>query len=260
MAGASDNPGIRRTGLMARLRAYFLAGVLVTAPIAITLAMASWLINFVDSRIVPLIPARYNPDTYLREYFGTDVGLPGLGLIVLVVAITLVGWLTAGYLGRVVIRIGEAIVERMPIIRNVYGAVKQVVETVFRNQSQAFRQAVLVEYPRRGIWTIGFITGTTKGEVQTLTEAEVVNVFVPTTPNPTSGFLLFVPKGDLVLLSMTIEEAIKMVMSGGIVVPLSAQEKAEKARNGSNLWGRPVPAVEAAESSPASDERPAKVG
>lgn len=205
--------------LAGRLRAYFLAGILVTAPLAITIALASWLIDFVDSRIVPLIPLRYNPDVYLKEYLGYEIGIPGLGLIVLIVFITLVGSMTAGFLGRIVIRFSENMLNRMPVIRSIYGASKQILETVLQHQSNAFRQAVLVEYPRRGIWAIAFITGRTEGEVQNLIADDLVNVFLPTTPNPTSGFLLFVPREDMILLDMSVEEAIKMVISGGIVTP-----------------------------------------
>lgn len=212
-------------GFWGRLRAYFLAGILVTAPLTITIALASWLIDFVDSRVVPLIPDQYNPDFYLKEYLGYEIGLPGLGLLVLVIAITLIGALTAGLVGRFVIRFGESMLNRMPVIRSVYGASKQILETVLRSQSKAFRQPVLVEYPRKGLWAIAFITGTTEGEVQHLVADRLINVFLPTTPNPTSGFLLFVPKNDLIILDMSVEEAIKMVISAGIVTPPDRRPK-----------------------------------
>jgi uncharacterized membrane protein len=212
-----DKPPKRR--LLARLRGYFLAGVLVTAPVAITLASAWWFVGFVDSKVVPLIPGRYNPDVYLKDIVGFEIGLPGLGVVVLLVLITLIGALTAGFVGRYVVHLGERVLARMPVIRNVYSAIKQIFETVLKQQSTAFRQAVLLEYPRRGIWAVGFITGNTEGEVQTLTKDDMVNVFLPTTPNPTSGFLLFVPKKELVNLNMSVEEAIKMVISAGIVTP-----------------------------------------
>ena len=127
--------------------------------------------------------------------------------------------LTAGFVGRVLVGLGERLVHRMPVVRNVYGALKQIFETVMSQSSGAFRQVVLFEYPRRGSWAIGFITGRTEGEVQNVTEEEVLNVFLPTTPNPTSGYLLFIPRSELVLLDMTVEEGIKMVVSGGIVTP-----------------------------------------
>ena len=212
-------PRPKTLGFFARLRAYFLAGVLVTAPLAVTIALASWLVEFVDSRVVPLIPQKYNPDVYLKEYLGFEIGLPGLGLIVLAIFITLVGAITAGFIGRMVLRFYENMLNRMPVVRSIYGATKQVLETVLQRQSGAFRQAVLVEYPRRGIWAVAFITGRTEGEVQNLIADDLINIFLPTTPNPTSGFLLFVPKGDLVMLDMSVEEAIKMVISAGIVTP-----------------------------------------
>ena len=215
---------IRPLSFMQRMRAYLLAGILITAPISLTLYLAWIFIGFVDSKVTPLIPYYYNPETYL------PFALPGLGLVILIVALISIGALTAGFLGRVWIRISEHILARMPVIRNVYSAVKQILETVLAQQSNAFREAVLVEYPRRGIWAIAFITGRTEGEVQNITEEECINIFLPTTPNPTSGFLLFVPKKDLVSLSMTVEEAIKMVISGGIVTPPDRRTDEEKAK------------------------------
>ncbi len=199
--------------LSARLRNYLLTGILVTAPIAITFYIA-WLgINFVDSRVIPLIPEKYNPETYL------PFDILGLGLVIVIIALMLVGWLTASFVGRLFLRTGERVLARMPVIRSIYGALKQVFETVLSHRSTAFREVVLIEYPRRGIWALGFLTGMTEGEVQNLTTEDVLNVFLPTTPNPTSGFLLFLPKEDVLVLDMTVEEGIKMVMSGGIVTP-----------------------------------------
>ncbi len=198
---------------MQRIRAYFFAGILVTAPIAITFYLALLFINFVDAKITPLIPAQYNPETYL------PFALPGLGLAVLFLGLTFVGMLMASFLGRLFTRISEGLLNRMPVVRSIYNAVKQILETVLAQQSNAFREAVLVEYPRRGIWAIAFITGRTEGEVQNITEDDCTNIFLPTTPNPTSGFLLFVPREDLIPLNMSVEEAIKMVISGGIVTP-----------------------------------------
>lgn len=199
--------------LFSRLRAYFFAGILVTAPIGITLYLTWLIIDFIDGQVTPLIPARYNPETYL------PFGVPGLGVIVAVVFLTLVGALTAGLVGRWLIRLFDRLMQRMPVVRNIHSALKQILETVLAQQSKAFRQVVLIEYPRRGMWALGFITGDTIGEVQHLTEDDVVNVFLPTTPNPTSGFLLFVPRSEVFVLSMTVEEGIKMVVSGGLVTP-----------------------------------------
>ena len=142
---------------MARLRAYFLAGVLVTAPLGITIYVALAFIEFIDRSVVPLIPARYLP-----------YHIPGLGLIIVVVALTLIGALTAGLFGRWIVRTGERLLNRMPIIRSIYGAVKQIFETVLAQQSRAFREAVLVEFPRRDSWTIGFVTARTQGEIARL--------------------------------------------------------------------------------------------
>lgn len=205
--------------LLARIRAYFFAGILVIAPISITLYLAWILINFVDSTVSKVLPAKYNPETYL------PFSVPGLGLVIAFILITLVGAFTAGYLGKFFVKLGETIVNKMPFIRNIYGAVKQIFETIFTGQSNAFRKVVLFEYPRKGTWAMGFITGTTKGEVQNITKDEVINVFLPTTPNPTSGYLLFVPKQDLIPLAMTIEEGIKMIVSGGIITPELANSK-----------------------------------
>lgn len=199
--------------LFVRLRTYFLAGVLITAPSAITLYIAWLFIDFVDSRVTPWIPRHYNPENYL------PFTIPGLGLLIVVVAITFIGALTTGFVGRLFVRISEGVLARMPVIRGLYGAVKQIFETVLAHKSSAFRQVVLFEYPRRGTWAMGFLTGVTQGEVQAVTDDTVFNVFLPTTPNPTSGYLLFVPKRELIYLEMSVEEGIKMIVSGGIVTP-----------------------------------------
>jgi uncharacterized membrane protein len=199
--------------LMGRLRAYFLTGVIVTAPITITIFLVWQFLTFLDTHVAGLLPARYNPETYL------PFSLPGLGLLLMLAFLTLVGMLTAGLAGRTLVRIGERLLSRMPIVRSVYGTLKQIFETVLAQKSRSFREVVLVEYPRRGLSAIGFVTGPTRGEIQARSQEEMVNVFLPTTPNPTSGFLLFVPKTDLIHLDMTIEEGMKMVISGGIVGP-----------------------------------------
>ena len=202
-----------RANLLRRLRTYFLTGIIATAPIGLTLYLAWVLVKFVDRLVTPLIPAPYHPSSHL------PIDVPGVGLVVAIVLLTLIGFVTANVLGRQVVAMGERIVDRMPVIRSVYGALKQIFETVLTQSSRSFREVVLVEYPRRGIWAIGFVTSVTRGEIQALKEDHLVNVFLPTTPNPTSGFLLFVPRADLVTLHMTIEEGIKMVISGGIVTP-----------------------------------------
>ena len=205
---------IRRGSFRGKLRGYFFAGVLVTAPIGITLYIAWIFIKWIDSQVVAFLPAAYSPETYL------PFSIPGLGLLIVCFALTFIGAITAGMIGRLWFRTSEKVLARMPVIRSIYSAIKQIFETVLSNQSSAFREVVLFEYPRRGSWAIGFITGQTEGEVQDTTRDEVVNVFLPTTPNPTSGYLLFLPRRELVVLSMTVEEGIKMVVSGGIVTPI----------------------------------------
>lgn len=211
--------------LGARLRAYFLAGLLVTAPIGITFYIAWLFISFVDSRVKPLIPPRYDPETYL------PFSLPGIGLIVVILFLMLMGALAAGVVGRAVEQFGRSVLTRTPIVRSIYGAVKQIFDTVLAQQSTSFREVVLFEYPRRGIWALGFITGTTPGETQVVAGGEeVVNVFMPTTPNPTSGFIFMLPRSELHSLSMTVEEGLKMVVSGGIITPADRRPPEDGAR------------------------------
>ncbi|OYD85613.1 DUF502 domain-containing protein [Azospirillum brasilense] len=199
-------------GLMGRLRAYFLAGVLVTAPIAVTVYLGWWLLAFIDGHVRPLIPTAYNPENYL------PFSIPGIGVLTLIIVLTLIGAFAAGYVGRLVVRIGEGVVERMPVVRSVYGAVKQIVETVVAKKSKAFREVVLVEYPRHGVWSLGFITGAAHPEVQKMSAEEMVHVFIPCAP-PTAGYLAILPRREVTVLDMTVEDGLKLVMSGGIVTP-----------------------------------------
>jgi uncharacterized membrane protein len=216
-----------RTRLLARLRAYFLTGVIVTAPIAITIYLVWLFVSFLDDQVGSLLPTQYNPETYL------PFSVPGLGLLIMLVFLTLVGMVAAGFAGRTLVRLGERLLSRMPVVRSVYSTLKQIFETVLAQSSRSFREVVLVEYPRRGLGAIGFVTGPTGGEIQARSDEELVNVFLPTTPNPTSGFLLFVPKKDLIHLNMSIEEGIKLVISGGLVsaadTPADAAERGQVA-------------------------------
>jgi len=204
-------------GLAARLRAYFFAGILVTAPVSITFYLAWQFVGFVDGTMAPLIPPPWNPRNW---------GIPGFGLVMVVVSLTAIGALTAGFTGRLFVRLSDAVMGRMPVIRGIYSAVKQVFETVLASKASAFREVVLIEYPRSGIWTLGFITGATGGEIGACFDTEMVNVFVPTTPNPTSGFLLFLPRRDVRVLGMSVEDGIKMVVSTGILTPQAAAPRA----------------------------------
>jgi uncharacterized membrane protein len=233
------DPGFRAVepyetpSLIGRLRAYLLTGVIVTAPISITIFLVWKFLTFLDTHVAGLLPARYNPENYL------PFSLPGLGLLLMLAFLTLVGMLTAGLAGRTLVRLGERLLSRMPVVRGVYGTLKQIFETVLAQKSRSFREVVLVEYPRQGVGAIGFVTGPTRGEIQAYSGDELVNVFVPTTPNPTSGFLLFVPKSDLIHLDMSVEDGIKMVISGGIVgPPAEEQEEARQALSRVKVFNR----------------------
>jgi uncharacterized membrane protein len=238
-----------RRNIWHRLRAYFFAGLLVTAPVGITFWIAWVVLTFIDARVTPLIPIAYNPNTYLPFTF------PGLGLVILILAMTIVGALTTMLLGRTIVAMGERILGRMPVIRSIYSASKQIIETVLASKSDAFRQVVLFEYPRHGSWALGFVTGTTMGEVQNVTADDVVNVFLPTTPNPTSGYLLFLPKSDLIPLAMSVEDGIKMIISGGIVTPPDRRpvEQQRIKRTVRAVADRPTVSPDARDDGPVSD-------
>ena len=200
-------------GFFARFRRYFLAGILVTSPILITAYVTWMIITFIDTQVAGLLPDSLDFTKQLPHQ------IPGLGLIISIFTITIIGALTPGFIGRTLLKTGERVLDKMPVVRTIYGAIKQIMETVMSTNSESFREVVLVEYPRKNIWVIGFVTGETKGEVQSLNKSQLINIFIPTTPNPTSGFLLFIPKEDLVYMDMKVEDAVKMVISGGIVTP-----------------------------------------
>lgn len=202
-----------KTGLFQGLRASFLTGLVVLAPVVLTIYFTWTFIDFVDSRVVPLIPAAYNPENWL------GLSLPGLGVIVALIITTIVGSLARNFLGRLIIRLGEVTVEQVPVVRWLYNAIKQIFETVVNQSGTSFRQTCLVEYPRKGLWGIGFVATTAKGELAERLEGEHVLVFLPTTPNPTSGFLLVVPRSDVKFLDMTVEQAAKLIISAGLVTP-----------------------------------------
>ncbi|TKT79410.1 DUF502 domain-containing protein [Aquamicrobium sp. LC103] len=201
---------------MTRLRNYFLTGFIVTAPLAITAYLAWSFVGWVDSWVKPYIPGRYNPDNYL------PFAVPGFGLIVALMLITLVGFLTANFIGRTIVSYGEYILDRMPLVRSVYRGLKQIFETVLSNKADMFNKVALIEYPRKGVWSIVFIASDKPNEVSSRLEDlhdEVVAVFMPTTPNPTTGFLMYVPRTDVIEISMSIEDAAKLIISAGLVAP-----------------------------------------
>ncbi|WP_425080548.1 DUF502 domain-containing protein [Ruegeria arenilitoris] len=210
-----DEEPHRGPGLFSRLRASFLTGIVVIAPVWLTIWLIWSVVGWIDSAVLPLIPQQFQPQQYV------GINLRGVGVIIFLVFTVLVGWVAKGILGRSFISFTESLVERMPVVRSIYSGIKQISETVFAQTERSFEKACLVQYPRRGIWAIGFVSTTAKGEVtqRAETAGELLSVFIPTTPNPTSGFLLFFPAEDVILLDMTIEDAAKLVISAGLVYP-----------------------------------------
>ncbi|MEN8891700.1 DUF502 domain-containing protein [Planktotalea arctica] len=205
----------RRPGLFASLRASFLTGLVVIAPVGLTIWLIWSVIGWIDSVVLPLVPYTFQPEQYI------GINLRGVGVIIFLLFTIMIGWLAKGLLGRSLIRFAEGIVQSVPVVRSIYSGVKQIAETVFAQSERSFEKACLFEYPRKGIWAIGFISTTAKGEVarSASTGGDLVSVFVPTTPNPTSGFLLFFPREDIIELEMSVEDAAKLVISAGLVYP-----------------------------------------
>ena len=212
-----------QSGLIAGFRNSFLTGLVVIAPVALTIWLIWSVIGWIDGFVLPFIPNLYHPDNILNTFFGQDVAINirGLGVVVFLLFTTFVGWIAKGFLGRSLIRFGENLVRRMPVVRSIYSGVKQIAETVFAQSDRSFEKACLIEYPRKGIWAVGFVSTEAKGEVKykAKSNSDLLSVFVPTTPNPTSGFMLFFPRNDVIELEMSIEDAAKLVISAGLVYP-----------------------------------------
>ena len=211
----------------------FLTGVVVIAPVGMTVWLVWTVIGWVDGFVLPFVPSQYQPEELLKAILGEDVrvNIRGLGVVFFLVFTTFIGWIAKGLLGRTFIRSAENIVNRMPVVRSVYSGVKQIAETVFAQADRSFEKACLIEYPRRGIWAIGFISTAAKGEVSKRAGSgqKMQSIFVPTTPNPTSGFLLFFPAEDVIELDMSVEDAAKLVISAGLVYPEDLPVKEIKA-------------------------------
>lgn len=227
-ADDDHNERQRNAHPMARLRNYFFTGVIVVAPISITGYLIWTFVSWVDRIVKPIIPPQYNPDTYL------PFAVPGFGLLAGVLIVTMTGFLAANLVGRSVVNFGEQLLDRTPLVRTLYRGLKQIFETVLNDRSDNFQNVGLIQYPRPGVWAVVFQSTETRGEVahRIVTEAgvdELVSVFLPTTPNPTSGFLLFVPKADVIKLDMSVEDGAKLVISAGLVVPDHQQELARLA-------------------------------
>ena len=218
----SSSPHHSRIGAWARLRNYFLTGLVIAAPLFLTIYITRTIVDWIDGWVTPFVPATYRPDTYF-------IYVPGFGVIVALVFITLLGFLVANIVGRRLVHFGESLVARMPVVSNIYAGLKQIFETAVSTKSKPFKTVGLAEFPRKGMWALVFIVGDTEGEVAQKFpggdgEGDILNVFVPTTPTPLSGYLVFVRREDVVILDMSVEEAAKMVISAGIVTPEFAPE------------------------------------
>ena len=243
------NDGSTGWHLGARFRAAFLTGLLIVGPVTVTLYIMWWLINWVDAWVKPLLPKFYNPDTYL------PFPLPGLGLLVAIIGLTIIGALAANLLGRTLVSSGELMMSRMPVVRNVYSAIKQIFESVITTAgpNPAFQKVGLIEFPSEGLWSLVFVTAETAGEIAEIKpggENDLLTVFMPTGIVPPQGFICFLPRKDVTFLSMSVEEAAKLILSAGIVMPEMQGKLKELAA---------VPASTPAAVSAPKQKRPAKI-
>ncbi len=205
-----------------RLRNYFLTGLLVVVPIGITIFILKFVIGKLDEMLA-VLPPPLHPQTYIPFH------VPGLSLVIMFLIVMIVGIVTRNILGRKLVQIGEKIVDKIPILRSIYLLAKQLMETIFSQDKASFKQVVMVEYPRKGLYSLGFVTGIARGEVQENTSQKVLNVFIPTSPNPTSGYLIMIPEEDLITLDMDVEAAFKLILSGGVV---TSEKQAKKILGG----------------------------
>ena len=220
MNDETDIPALQMTW-MARLRNHFVTGLVVVGPLAITVYIARGFLEWVDATVKPLIPSGFNPDSYL------PFAVPGFGLLVALIGLTALGAMTASLVGRTLLSYGEDLVGHLPFVRPVYKTLKQIFETFVSSRDQSFREVGLIEWPRKGVWSIVFVSGPARAEVATrlsaarpdVAEDDWLTVFIPTTPNPTGGYVMFLPKADVRILDMSPEDAAKFIISGGIVTP-----------------------------------------
>lgn len=204
--------------MMSSLRRYFFAGLLVWVPLGVTVLIVKFLVDLMDRSLV-LLPMAYRPESLLGFH------IPGLGVVLTVLVVLITGMVAANLFGRQVVRIGESLLARIPLVRSIYSAVKQVLETLFSSSGESFRKVVLVEYPRRDMWTLAFVTGTGATEIEDKVGSKLVNLFVPTTPNPTSGYFLMVPLNDVIDVNISVDVGLKLIMSAGVVVPNGVGDK-----------------------------------
>ena len=207
---------LEKLSLAGRLRNNFLTGLIICAPLAITIWLTFTFIDWADSWVTPYIPQRYNPQYYF------DVTIPGTGLLIAMILITMIGFLGKNLIGRSIVNFGESVLHRMPLVRTLYKSLKQIFETVLKEQSTSFKKCGLIEFPSPGTWALVFISGDVQGEIAARLNSdgeEMVGVFLPPTPVPTAGFLMFVPKRKIVMLDMTPEEGARLLISGGLIAP-----------------------------------------
>lgn len=206
---------------MKQFRRYLVAGLLVWIPLGATLILVKFAVGQMD-RTISLLPHKYQPGVMLQNWLGTQnpVEIPGFGVILIIIVVLLTGVLVANFVGRAFVGGWESLLDRIPIVRAIYSAAKNFAEIVFSDSSQSFKKVLLIEYPRKGLYSLAFQTANKLGEIEERTGEDVVCCFVPTTPNPTSGFIIVVPRKDVIALDMTVDEALKMIISLGVVVPM----------------------------------------
>lgn len=214
--------------MMAKLRKYLVAGILVWVPLVVTFLLLKFIIDVVDRTLI-LIPAKFRPENLI----GYEI--PGLGLVLTLLLMLVTGMIVANFFGRRLISIWEDFLSRIPLVRTIYSSVKQVISTLFSDTSQSFREVVLVEYPRRGLWMLAFVTGDAPKTFQNKLDRKLVNLFVPTTPNPTSGFYVIVPQDEIIRMDIPVEVGLKMILSAGVINPIDeAVAKAMTEQSSSN--------------------------
>ncbi|MDQ2088628.1 DUF502 domain-containing protein [Marimonas arenosa] len=258
----------RRWRPFAGLRNNFLAGLVVVVPVAITMWLIWTFVGWIDSWVLPFVPTYYHPDALINRWFGqaewfkwifgeedVHVNIRGVGVVLFLVFTIVVGWITKGLIGRSFLAWAEGVVDRMPVVRSLYNGIKQIAETVFAQTESKFDKACLLEYPRKGIWAIAFISTKAKGEIagKIPVDEDIISVFLPTTPNPTSGFLLFVPRHSVIELEMSVEDAAKLVISAGLVYP-NKKDPSQPAKAGSPKAGTDAAASAPVTPSPAAPE------
>src|SRR3982075_2375982 len=228
-------------GPISRLRNYFLTGLVLVGPLYITVSLTWWFINWVDDAVRPFIPIAYRPETYL------PVKVPGTGLVVALFTLTLLGFLTANFVGRKLVEAGESLLSRMPVVRPIYKSLKQIFETLFSKSGSSFRRVGLVEFPSPGMWSLVFLSNTASADIAArLPDTEHVAAFMPCTPNPTTGFFFYVPRRDLIELDITVEAAMTLLMSAGMVQPNGGNDQQRRLAAMAKTAGLAAPARTAA--------------